>query len=92
MNQQLQIAANIAIAISIILTPWLEDMLKLYLICAVVIIAFTVNVAFRVKWLMDIIVEHLVQAVLQKVLRDQDIQKIMSWKFEEMRKKVEGKR
>ena len=77
MNQQLHIAANIAIAISIILTPWLEDMLKLYLISTVVIIALTVNVAFRVKWLTDIVVEHLVQAVLQKVLRDQDIQKIM---------------
>jgi hypothetical protein len=54
----------------------------------VVLITLTINVAFRIKWLLDIIVEHLVQAVLQKVLQDQDIQKIMHWKFEAMKKKV----
>lgn len=87
MNRALYIIAQATIVTSIWVTPWLEDLLKLYLIGAVVLIALTVNIIFRIKWLLDIIVEHLVQAVLQRVLRDPDIQKIMSWKFEEMRKR-----
>jgi hypothetical protein len=88
MNRAFYIIANTSITLSIFLTPWLEDLMKLYLISAVVLIALTVNVAFRIKWLLDIIVEHLVQAVLNKVLQDQDIQKIVKWKFEAMRKKA----
>ncbi|MGD0591052.1 MAG: hypothetical protein ABSA44_09675 [Bacteroidota bacterium] len=87
MSRAAYIIANATMLLSIALTPWLEDLLKLYLISAVVLITLTINVAFRIKWLMDIIVEHLVQAVLNKVLQDQDIQKIMHWKFEAMKRK-----
>ena len=91
MTRAIYIIANVSIMLSIVLTPWLEDLLKIYLITAVVIITLTINVAFRIKWLMNIIIEHLVQAVLNKVLQDQDVQKIMHWKFEEMRKRsIEG--
>jgi len=88
MTRAVYIIANASITLTILLTPWLEDLLKLYLISAVILITLTVNVAFRMAWLRDIIIEHLVQAVLNKVLQDQDIQKIMHWKFEEMRKKA----
>jgi ribosomal protein S13 len=71
-------------SLGVFLTPWLEDLLKIYLISAIVLIALTVNVAFRIKELRDIIVEHIVQAVMQRVLMDKDVQKIMQWKFEAM--------
>ena len=95
MNRALYIMANSSLVLGIWFTPWLEDLIKIYMISAIVLIALTINLAFRLKWLMDIIVEHLVQAVLQKVMQDQDIQKVMSWKFEEMRRKAKkgnGKR
>lgn len=91
MNRIAYIGANVVIMISIAFSPWLADLVKYYMIGMLVIITLTINVAFRFKWLMDIIIEHLVQAVLQKVLRDTDIQKVMHWKFEEMRKKSRKK-
>jgi hypothetical protein len=84
MNRAVYIFANAAMSLGVFLTPWLEDLLKIYLISAIVLIALTVNVAFRIKELRDIIVEHIVQAVMQRVLMDKDVQKIMQWKFEAM--------
>ena len=43
--------ANSSLVLGIWFTPWLEDLVKIYMISAIVLIALTINLAFRIKWL-----------------------------------------
>ena len=74
----------IILCISTALTPWLEDLLKVYIIAMIAVITLTVNVLFRIASLRDWIVEHLVQAVLARLLEDEEMKKIVKMKYDSM--------
>lgn len=91
MNRVLYIIANATIMLGILLPDWLEDMMKLYYFLAFVIITLSINVVFRIKWISDIIIERALRILIERALRDPDIQKVMAWKFEAMREKAKMK-
>lgn len=88
MSARSHIAANVTFISAIALAPWLEDLLKIYLIVAVVLVAVTINVALRVARIRDLIVEHVIQSVINKVMMDKDVQEVFRMKFIAMAKQV----
>jgi len=88
MSARSYIAANITFISAIVLAPWLEDLLKVYMIVLVVLVSVTFNVVFRIEKLRDMIEEFLIQSVLNKVMRDKDVQEVIRIKFMTMAKQI----
>ena len=88
MSIRSHIAANVTFISAIALAPWLEDLLKIYLIVAVILVAVTINIALRVAKIRDLIVEHVIQSVVSKVMMDKDVQEVFRMKFTAMAKQI----
>jgi hypothetical protein len=57
-------------------SPGLDELIKVYIIGLQVFIWVLAVLLLRIAWLRDLIVKHIVAAVLQEVMRDPDIQKL----------------
>jgi Flp pilus assembly protein TadB len=67
------------ILMSVWFTPWLDELLKVYVVAVVVLITLLVNTLFWWTRLRETIINHLVVAIVQRVLMDPDIQKLIDW-------------
>jgi len=76
------------ICLSIALVPWLEDLLKIYLIAMVAILTLTVNVAFRMRSIWEWIIEKALQEVIKRLMQDEDMKKIIKMRFDAMIKRA----
>lgn len=68
----------------IALTPWLDELLKVYLIIALTLIIVSTNLLFRLKKVEDLIVERLVERALTRILMDKDVQEVIRARFKVM--------
>lgn len=66
---------------SIILTPGLEDLVRVYIISVVVFITTVVNIIFRIDRIREYIVKRISSDVIKEILKDKDVSRIMRDKF-----------
>ncbi len=80
------------ICLSIALLPWVEDLFKLYMIAMVVILTLTINVAFRIKTVWEWIIEKALQEIIERLMEDEDMKKIIKMRFDAMVKRAKEKK
>jgi hypothetical protein len=85
------IAGLSSICISLLLIPWLEDLLKIYLIAMVVIITLTINLAFRIEAIWNWIIEKTMEEILKRMMQDEDVKKIVKLRYDAMMEKIRTK-
>jgi hypothetical protein len=88
MNASSYALANATIVSAIVFAPWLDDLLKIYLIIALVLVAFTVNIALHIGRIRDLIVGQIIQTIIKEVMTDKSVQEIFRMKFEAMAKQI----
>ncbi len=79
------------ICLSIALLPWVEDLLKLYLVTIVIILTLTINVAFRIKAIWEWTIEKALQEIIERLMEDEDMKKIIKMRFDAMVKRAKEK-
>lgn len=81
------------IVMSIWFTPDWNEMFKVYVVTTVAIVTFIVGVLFHISSIREKVVNHLVAAVLQEILKDRDIQKLINWgtRRDELYKRIKQK-
>lgn len=79
MHVKAYIGALSTIIASAWLTPWLDELIKIYVLTVVVVVTLLVNLVFWFHRIRESIINHLVASVIQQVLADKDVQKIIDW-------------
>lgn len=62
------------------LSPWLEEATKVFVVWVVIMTVITITALFKIALLRDLVVKHIVAAVLQQIMTDGDMQKLMDVK------------
>jgi hypothetical protein len=85
------IAALMSIGTSVYIVPWVDELVKVYIIAVVILVTVFVNLLFWFARAREFIINHFVAAIIQRVLSDHDIQKLIDWprKREEIRANIQ---
>lgn len=74
------ITSIVTLIMSVWFTPDWSDLLKVYVISVVVLLTLAINLIFRIGRLREYVINHLVGAVLQELMKDPDIRRLINWK------------
>lgn len=70
-----------AIMMSVLFTPALEELAKVYVISVVVFITMLINLLFRLNQVREWIVKRIMSDVLNEIYKDKDVRAILTRKF-----------
>jgi hypothetical protein len=83
MTQTKFIAALTGISLSVLFTPALEELAKVYIITVVVFVTLMINLIFRVNQVREWIVRRITTDVLNELMKDKDVRRLLAKKFSE---------
>jgi hypothetical protein len=85
----MKLASAIAsICMVVYFAPWLDDLLKMYLVAMIVIITLTINVVFRIEAIWGWLIIKIEQEVLRRLLEDEDMRKIVKMRYDAMMERL----
>lgn len=81
MTQTKYIASLIGISLSVLFTPALEELAKVYIISVVVFVTMLINLIFRINQVREWIVKRITTDVMNEIFKDKDVRKLLAKKF-----------
>jgi hypothetical protein len=83
MSQTKFIASLCGLSLSVLFTPALEEMAKVYIITVVVFVTLMINFIFRANQVREWIVRRITTDVMNELFKDKDVRRLLAKKFSE---------